>query len=56
MNWIEESEGERRTGRSTRIIDDIIQQLFTTGTAIVKDHKGDMVDNLAIYKKALMRL
>lgn len=44
---IQEEYSFRRTGRTTRIIDSLIQEIFLTGSCIVRDHKG----NLQIYMK-----
>lgn len=35
-NWLQGS--ERRTGRSTRMIDEMVQQLFSQGYTVVCDH------------------
>lgn len=46
----------RRTGKSTRLIDQYIQQLFELGTITVHDHHESEVSHLLLKEKILKRL
>jgi hypothetical protein len=51
-----DSTGLRQSGRTTRIVDDLVQELFSTGQTIVIDHFGSgNADRIAldILKKRL---
>lgn len=48
--------GGRRTGRTTRIVDALIQDFFTTGRCLVKDHYWTSQADRLVLKKTLRRL
>lgn len=49
-------EEKRRTGRTTRIVDQCIQELFTEGVTKVVDHTNNHVSNSRLWKRLLHRL
>lgn len=46
----------RRSGRTTRIVDSLVQELFTTGKCQVYDHFGTRNDAIDVFHKVLFRL
>ena len=48
--------GERRSGNTTRIIDEAIQALFNHGAVIVKDHFDTGKNNKALIHKIVRRI
>ena len=55
-NGIDESNGYRRSGRTTRMIDKSIQQFFDEGVCEVYDHHGTREADKLIMQKILKRL
>lgn len=47
---------DRGTGRSTRQIDDAVQDLFMTGECVIIDHHGDRESSRFTFDKLLKRL
>ena len=46
----------RCTGRSTRLIDEYIQKLFTTGCVTVIDHCNEKHNNMVLLTKIMSRI
>ena len=46
----------RRTGRTTRTIDDAIQDLFHTGKCVLRDHHGTRQADSYLLEKTVWRL
>lgn len=46
----------RRTGRSTRLIDKAIQDLFKKKEVVIKDHFDDSESNKQLFYKVLKRI
>jgi len=46
----------RRTGRTTRLIDGYIQQLFEEGSVLIKDHHDSPDSHCYLFRKVLARL
>ena len=46
----------RRTGRTTRTIDDAIQDLFHTGKCVLRDHYGTKQADNYLLEKTVQRL
>ncbi len=46
----------RATGRSTRLVDEAIQTLFTTGYVEVRDHLDKRMDHNILFERVLSRL
>ena len=53
---MENTEEKRSTGRTTRIIDKCIQQLFQTGECTIIDHSGQRHSNWLIMDRIVRRL
>lgn len=51
-----DNENKRSTGRTTRLVDHYIQELFTKGEAIIIDHFNTRNENKELAKKVLNRL
>lgn len=47
---------ERATGRSTRLVDEYIQELFNDGQIIVEDHYGTLESNRFLFDRITTRL
>jgi len=48
--------GPRRSGRTTRLADKLIQELFETGVIIIKDHYDTRQADEELYHKITRRL
>lgn len=46
----------RKSGRTTRLVDGLVQELFNTGFCYVEDHYGSILANKMILRKLLDRL
>ena len=46
----------RQTGASTRLIDYYIQQLFTTGKAVIQDHYPNPIADQILFDRFVARL
>jgi hypothetical protein len=53
---MEKTEGKRQTGRTTRIIDKCIQELFQAGECTIMDHSGQRHSNWMIMDRVVRRL
>lgn len=53
---MENNASERGTGRSTRLMDQYIQELFLNGEVIVVDHENTTNSNMFLTDKIIRRL
>lgn len=51
-----DDEGKRATGQTTRLVDEAIQTLFTTGEVTVRDHVDRLANHRVVYDKVVQRL
>lgn len=55
MEYLYDS-GPRRSGRSTRLIDNAIQELFTTGECVLVDHYNTKDMSKYLSNRVIIRL